>query len=499
MAEHGHRLRLGRVGDDLGAFLQHDLRVVGQEADELLAALRDHVGAGERALADEVGLGLADRPGEAGVVGGQRAVGVLADDDVALLGAHHVHRLGAVGHDVVLLAGLPQLLPEGEAVAGGDVDLEAELAGEGDPEEPGGEAGDGAFGDRHVREGLGGDVEALDEGLEELAGVRALQRDRRPLLGGRGEPDLEVGPLGLQVVLHHVEDARGAAGGGGDVEAVGGEAADDAVVADEAVLAEEEAVAAAADAELGPGVGVHPLHEGDGVGADDLDLAEGRGVEDADARRGWRGTRGLTAACMSSPGFGKYQARRQRATGSKAAPFASAQGSIGVLRVTLEGRVLVVAGEGAEGRRRVGRAEGGEPDLRRRLAEGVGGDHQAVDVRHLALVGGHAVGGVALDVLDRAHALADREADVLGGDVVLEVDEGLGLAGSRSVGSSLQVTPVPVRSAVDGVGLRARRRGRRRGGLRAGGGAVGERGGDAPEAAAGAGDRARASVFLPGR
>ena len=41
-----------------------------------------------------------------------------------------------------------------------------------------------------------------------------------------------------------------------------------------------------------------------------------------------------TAACMSSPAFGKYQARRQRATGSKAAPWASAQGSIGVLRVT---------------------------------------------------------------------------------------------------------------------------------------------------------------------
>ena len=37
---------------------------------------------------------------------------------------------------------------------------------------------------------------------------------------------------------------------------------------------------------------------------------------------------------MSSPGFGKYQARRQRATGSKAAPWASAQGSIGVFRVT---------------------------------------------------------------------------------------------------------------------------------------------------------------------
>ena len=154
------------------------------------------------------------------------------------------------------------VFPERAAVAGGHVDLEAELAGEGDAEEPRREAGDRAFGHRHVREGFVREVDALDKRREQLAGVRALERDDRPLLGGRGEPDLEVRPLGLEVVLHHVEDARGAAGGGGDVEAVRGQPADDAVVADEAVLAEQQAVAAAAEPELRPGVGVHPLHEG---------------------------------------------------------------------------------------------------------------------------------------------------------------------------------------------------------------------------------------------
>ena len=84
----------------------------------------------------------------------------------------------------------------------------------------------------------------------------------------------------------------------------------------------------------------------------------------------------------------------------------------------------VIAGQRAEGRRRIGRAEGRQADLGLPLAERVGGDVEAVDVGHLALVGGHAVGGVALDVLDRAHALAHGEADVLGGDVVLVVDEG---------------------------------------------------------------------------
>ena len=45
----------------------------------------------------------------------------------------------------------------------------------------------------------------------------------------------QVRPLGLKIVLHHVENTGGAAGGRGDVEAVLGEAADDAVIADEAV------------------------------------------------------------------------------------------------------------------------------------------------------------------------------------------------------------------------------------------------------------------------
>ena len=170
-----------------------------------------------------------------------------------------------------------------------------------------------------------------------------------------------------------------------------------------------------------------------------------------------------TAACMSSPGFGKYQARRQSATGSKTAPLGLGPGVDRRLAGDLEGRVLVVAGEGAEGRRRVGRPEGGEADLRRLLAERVGGDHQAVDVRHLALVGRHAVGGVALDVLDRAHALADREADVLGGDVVLEVDEGLCL---RRVAVGRQLLEGDAGAGAvggDGIGLGARPRGRRRG------------------------------------
>ena len=49
----------------------------------------------------------------------------------------------------------------------------------------------------------------------------------------------------------------------------------------------------------------------------------------------------------------------------------------------------------------------------------------AQDRTGLALVGGHAERGVTLQVLERAEALARRDLDVLVGDVVLQIDEGL--------------------------------------------------------------------------
>ena len=47
-----------------------------------------------------------------GVLRGDGAVGVLADDRVALLGAQHVHGLGAVRGDVELRAGRVHVLPD---------------------------------------------------------------------------------------------------------------------------------------------------------------------------------------------------------------------------------------------------------------------------------------------------------------------------------------------------------------------------------------------------
>ena len=84
------------------------------------------------------------------------------------------------------------------------------------------------------------------------------------------------------------------------------------------------------------------------------------------------------------------------------------------------------AAEHAEGHGRIGQPERRQPDLGDLLAERFGRDGERVHVRRLALIGRHAGRGVALDVLDRAHALARRELDVARGDVVLEIDERLG-------------------------------------------------------------------------
>ena len=85
----------------------------------------------------------------------------------------------------------------------------------------------------------------------------------------------------------------------------------------------------------------------------------------------------------------------------------------------------MMPGERADRDRRVGRPVGRGADLRDGAAGQLGQDREAGDVRDLALVGRHAERGVALEVLDRAEALALGERDVVGGHVVLEIDEGL--------------------------------------------------------------------------
>ena len=72
---------------------RHSVR--DRQPDQLLAVRSRRVFGEQRALADEFRLPLVARPGDAEVVRHAGAVGVLAGDDVAFLGAQQQQRLGS--------------------------------------------------------------------------------------------------------------------------------------------------------------------------------------------------------------------------------------------------------------------------------------------------------------------------------------------------------------------------------------------------------------------
>ncbi len=388
------------------------------------------------------------------------------------------------------LAGPEDALPDGEAVARGHVDLEAELAGEADPKQPHRYAGNPAFGNPHVRERLGVDVDVLDERCQDVARARTLHRDHGPLLGDRGEPDIELRPLGLEIVFHQSEDASRTAGGGGDVVAIGCQTADDAIVEHEAVLAAEHGVTAAAGCEPGQSIYVDAVEEDRGVRPDNLDLAERGGVEHTGGRT-HRGTfpqhrrvHGLepgggeareVARTFPLPDILEHPAR---ALG----PGMDRRAALGIEQCAA-GRPC----ESAERHGRVGHAERGVTDAAHRHVERVCDDRQRLHVRRLALVGCHARRGVALHMLDRAEPLARRQQDVLGGDVVLVVHEGACTRGGpvrRAPGERGRVDEV---GAIDPPGRLVRGKTAASRGITPSGRTIGECGGEAVLAAAGAG------------
>ena len=88
---------------DLRSFLEHQLCVGGEEANQLPAIGCVERRSCQRAFADEVRLDLADGPTKADIVRSRGAVGFLADDDVAFLGSQNVHGFGAIGGNAVLV------------------------------------------------------------------------------------------------------------------------------------------------------------------------------------------------------------------------------------------------------------------------------------------------------------------------------------------------------------------------------------------------------------
>ena len=177
MPERGRADRRARAFRHLRALFERDRRIVGQKPDQLLAIVRQHIGARERPLADEILLRLSDHPVEAEVGERHRAVGLLTDDDIALLGPHHMHRLGAVSAAAVLLHLAPRRLPDGAAEMRRHVDLVAELAGEAHPHESRRNAADARLAQAHMRKGVAREIDALDQRRDRLP--RALVPARR--------------------------------------------------------------------------------------------------------------------------------------------------------------------------------------------------------------------------------------------------------------------------------------------------------------------------------
>ena len=148
-----------------------------------------------------------------------------------------------------------------DRVPGVDVDLVGELAGEADPGQPDRHPVQGGVPPGHERERLLGDVDVGEDGADDVAGARADDGEGGPLLGDRGAVHPQLRPLGLQPLLHPVEDLRRAAGGGEDEEAVLGQAQHRAVVDHHAVDPAHDAVADRADLQAAHQVRVEPVEQ----------------------------------------------------------------------------------------------------------------------------------------------------------------------------------------------------------------------------------------------
>ena len=177
------------------------------------------------------------------------------------------------------------------------------------------------------------------------------------------------------------------------------------------------------------GVGVNAVQEFGGVGPTTSILPSVEASKMPTALRTARHSR-ATAACISSPRGGN-SARVSRCRHPRTPRRAQRPNRARCLADRVEQVAARGSGKGAERHRRIRNAERGVADPRDRPCRGFGDHRQRVHVGRLALVGGHAGGGVALHVLDRAEALAVA-SEVLGSDVVLEIDEGLAAGGVGS-------------------------------------------------------------------
>ena len=80
-------------------------------------------------------------------------------------------------------------------------------------------------------------------------------------------------------------------------------------------------------------------------------------------------------------------------------------------------------GQAAEGHRRIRHTERGQAHSRQGDVELFGDNGHGIEIRRLALIGGHASGGIALHMFDGLKAFASCEREIFSRDIVLPIDK----------------------------------------------------------------------------
>ena len=194
----------------------------------------------------------------------------------------------------------------------------------------------------------------------------------------------------------------------------------DAVVEHHAMLVEHQAIAALADAQLGPGVGVDHVDQFHRVASPDVYLSQGGGIDNPHLL-----PYGETLAVHRL--VHAFAAPREVA---RALPVPDILVHCPVFQVPglhRRGALLqkqlasVLADDGAETEPGVGGAKGGGAHLVDRAFPQVRHHGERIEVGGLPLVGTHTGCGIALEVFNRRETLALRERNIRDGGIVVKI------------------------------------------------------------------------------
>ena len=122
-----HQRDIAEHRDELRPLGYHVAGIIGEQPDQLLAVAASGVAARQRPPSETI-LISRDECAEADIDRRHRAIRFLADDDVALLGAHDMHCLRAVGRDAERFADGNQPFPQFQSLISRHIDLVAQLA-----------------------------------------------------------------------------------------------------------------------------------------------------------------------------------------------------------------------------------------------------------------------------------------------------------------------------------------------------------------------------------